>query len=131
LTLYPYIDISRYMDTDHALDAFDALSQPTRLAIFRRLVKIGPEGLPAGEIAEAVNGRQNTISSHLAALTRSGLIVSEREGRTIRYSANFKTAGDLVAFLLEDCCGGRPEVCAPLVTNLSCLQQTATEPCCD
>lgn len=119
------------MDTDHALHAFDALSQPTRLAIFRRLVKVGQKGLPAGEIAEAVNGRQNTISSHLAALTRSGLIVSEREGRTIRYSANFKTAGDLVAFLLEDCCDGRPEVCAPLVSNLSCLQQTAREPCCD
>ena len=131
MTLYPYIDISRYTDTAHALTAFDALSQPTRLAIFRRLIKVGPAGLPAGEIAEAVNGRQNTISSHLAALARSGLIAAEREGRTIRYSANYKAAGDLVAFVLEDCCGGRPEVCAPLVTNLSCLQQTAMEPCCD
>lgn len=119
------------MDTENALSAFDALSQPTRLAIFRRLVTVGPRGLPAGEIADAVAGKQNTISTHLAALARSGLIVSQREGRTISYSANFKAAGDLVAFLLEDCCGGRPEVCAPLVNNLACLQQTATEPCCD
>lgn len=118
------------MDTNTALDAFAALSQPTRLAIFRLLIKAGPKGMPAGEIADAVGGRQNTVSTHLAALSRAGLIASERDGRVIRYAASFATAGDLVAFLLEDCCGGRPEVCAPLIANLSCLQPSA-EACCD
>lgn len=119
------------MDTNSALKAFDALSQVTRLEIFRVLVKVGEEGMPAGEIAEAVNGRQNTVSSHLAALSRAGLVTSEREGRIIRYRASFRAAGELVAFLLEDCCSGRPEVCVPLVANLACLQTPATEPCCD
>ncbi|WP_417584669.1 ArsR/SmtB family transcription factor [Pelagibacterium sp.] len=119
------------MDTEHALSVFDALSQPTRLAIFRRLIKAGEAGLPAGEIAVSVNGRQNTTSSHLATLARSGLIAATREGRSIRYSANYTVAGDLVAFLLEDCCGGRPEVCAPLITNLACLQPQTTDACCD
>lgn len=118
------------MDTNNALEAFAALSQETRLAIFRLLVKAGHEGLAAGVIAERVEGRQNTISSHLAALSRAGLIESERDGRSIIYRASYKTAGDLIAFLLEDCCGGRAEICAPLVNNLACLQQSA-EACCD
>jgi DNA-binding transcriptional ArsR family regulator len=113
-----------------ALEAFGALSQSTRLEIFRLLIKAGNGGVPAGEIADAVGARQNTVSSHLAILTRAGLIASQREGRIIRYSASYKTAGDLIAFLLEDCCGGSPEVCAPLMANLSCLQQSA-EACCD
>ncbi len=118
------------MDTNAALNAFDALSQETRLAIFRLLIKAGHDGLPAGTIADAVGGRQNTVSSHLATLARAGLIASTREGRVMRYRASFATAGDLVAFLLEDCCGGRPEVCSPLLANLSCLQPDA-EACCD
>jgi ArsR family transcriptional regulator len=113
------------MDTKSAQEAFGALSQSTRLEIFRLLVKAGSEGVPAGEIADAVGARQNTVSSHLAILTRAGLIAAQREGRTIRYSASYSTAGDLVAFLLEDCCGGSPEVCAPLMANLSCLQEGA------
>lgn len=119
------------MDTNNALAAFSALSQPTRLAIFRLLVRAGENGLPAGQIAEAVEGMQNTVSTHLAILTRAGLIEAERNGRVIRYRASFAAAGDLVAYLLEDCCGGRPEVCAPLLANLSCLQPATTEPCCD
>lgn len=119
------------MDTNDALAAFAALSQPTRLGIFRLLVRAGENGLPAGEIAEAVEGLQNTVSSHLAVLSRAGLIDAERSGRVIRYRASFTTVGDLVAYLLEDCCGGRPEVCAPLVANLSCLQPSTSEPCCD
>lgn len=115
------------MDTNNALAAFDALSQPTRLAIFRLLVRVGAAGLPAGEIAEAVEGRQNTVSAHLASLARAGLIEPAREGRVIRYRASYRTAGDLVVFLLEDCCGGRPEICAPLVTNLSCLRPGSIE----
>lgn len=119
------------MDKETALGAFDALSQATRLEIFRLLVRAGEDGIPAGEIADIVSGRQNTVSSHLAVLARAGLIVAERAGRTIRYRASYRTAGDLIAFLLEDCCGGRAEICAPLVANLACLQSSATEPCCD
>ncbi len=124
-----YIDITRYMDTNTALTAFDALSQATRLEIFRLLIRSGPEGLPAGEVADAVGGLQNTVSSHLAVLARAGLAVSERQGRVIRYKANFGTAGDLVAYLLEDCCGGSPEVCAPLA-GLACLNTSQTEEAC-
>lgn len=118
------------MDTNDALAAFSALAQPTRLAIFRLLVRVGEAGMPAGEIAAATGGVQNTVSSHLATLAHAGLVVSEREGRVIRYRASFAAAGDLVAFLLEDCCGGRPEICAPLISSLSCLQPRP-EPCCD
>lgn len=118
------------MDTNSALEAFAALGQKTRLTIFRLLIKAGHEGLAAGVIAERVDGRQNTISSHLAALARTGLIESERDGRSIIYRANYKSAGDLIAFLLEDCCGGRAEICTPLVNNLACLQQSS-EACCD
>ncbi len=119
------------MDTNAALSAFDALSQPTRLDIFRLLIKAGPDGLPAGDIAEAVDGKQNTVSSHLATLARSGLIAAERQGRVIRYAASYKAAGDLVAFLLQDCCNGSPQVCAPLVQTLDCLQPASLERCCD
>lgn len=104
------------------MDAFAALAQHTRLDIFRALVKAGPDGLAAGAIADAVGGRQNTISSHLAILARAGLIERKRDGRTIAYRANLAAAGQLVAFLLEDCCAGSPEVCTPLLSTLSCLQ---------
>lgn len=110
------------MDKYAALEALAALGQETRLDIFRLLVRAGSKGLLAGQIAEGVGGRQNTVSSHLAILARAGLIESERDGRTIRYVVRYSRAGDLVAYLLEDCCGGRPEVCAPLIANLSCLQ---------
>ncbi|MCD7060039.1 ArsR/SmtB family transcription factor [Pelagibacterium xiamenense] len=119
------------MDTNNAIDAFSALAQPTRLDIFRRLIKAGTDGLSAGAVAEAVEGRQNTVSNHLSVLARAGLIEGQRDGRTITYRANFAQAGQLVAFLLEDCCGGRPEICAPLVNTLSCLQPDTAETCCD
>jgi len=115
------------MDNNSALEAFDALSQTTRLEIFRLLVRSGADGLPAGEIATAVEGRQNTVSSHLAVLARAGLVRSDRRGRTVCYRADYDAAGALVAYLLEDCCGGRPEVCGPLVDNLACLRPAA---CC-
>ncbi|WP_404403196.1 ArsR/SmtB family transcription factor [Pelagibacterium halotolerans] len=119
------------MDTNDAIDAFSALAQTTRLDIVRALIKAGPDGLTAGAVAEAVAGRQNTVSNHLSILARAGLIEGERDGRTIHYRANFDTAYRLVAFLLEDCCGGRPEVCAPLLSTLSCLQPENAETCCD
>lgn len=119
------------MDVNNALEALGAISQSTRLEIFRLLVKAGDEGLAAGEIAEAIDGRQNTTSTNLAILTRSGLIRATRDGRNIIYRADYSGMRDLIAFLLEDCCGGRPEVCAPLLQSLSCFNTSSSGACCD
>jgi len=91
-----------------------ALAQPSRLAAYRYLVRAGVEGAPAGAVAEAAGTPANTMSTHLAVLQRAGLVVAEREGRVIRYRAAFEAVRDLVAYLIEDCCDGRPEVCAPI-----------------
>lgn len=97
-----------------ALAAFGALAQPTRLAVFRLLVRQEPDGLPAGAIAAAVGGPHNTLSTHLAVLARAGLVTATREGRSIVYRADLEGMRQLVAFLLADCCDGRPEVCGPI-----------------
>src|SRR5438552_3234643 len=83
-----YVGISRPMDLQTALDAFSALAQPTRLRIFQRLIKAYPDPLPAGHIARLCKVPHNTMSTHLAALKRAGLIAVRREGRTMNYSAN-------------------------------------------
>ena len=101
-----------------ALAAFAALGQPTRLEIFRLLVRKEPDGLPAGEIAEAVGAPHNTVSTHLAILTRAGLLRARRDGRSIVYRADLDGMRALVAFLLTDCCDGRPEICGPIATIL-------------
>ncbi|HVI28549.1 metalloregulator ArsR/SmtB family transcription factor [Hansschlegelia sp.] len=102
-----------------ALDALSALGQSTRLRIFRRLVAMGPEPVAAGVLAQALGCRQNTLSTHLAILSRAGLIVGVREGRSILYRADFDGMRGLVNYLLEDCCNGRPEVCAPVFDALA------------
>ena len=96
------------MDKTQALDAFAALGQATRLDVFRLLIKTGEAGLSAGEIGDALGVRQNTMSANLAILARSGLIRNAREGRSIRYFADMDGMRGLLAFLMEDCCGGRP-----------------------
>jgi ArsR family transcriptional regulator len=116
-----YFDNSRYMDKTGAIDALAALAQDRRLDIFRLLVSVGEDGLPSGEIAKRVGGLQNTTSASLAVLSRAGLIAATREGRSIRYRANFAVAGALIGYLLEDCCNGRAEVCAPVLEKLECL----------
>lgn len=108
------------MDSKNALDAFAALSQPTRLDVFRLLIKAGTDGMSAGDIGEALDVRQNTMSTNLAILTRSGLIRNERNGRSIRYFADFEGVRGLLAFLMEDCCGGRAEHCQPLLDQIAC-----------
>ncbi|MBR9865387.1 MAG: helix-turn-helix transcriptional regulator [Rhodobacteraceae bacterium] len=108
------------MDKESVLDAFAALGQPTRLDVFRLLIKAGETGMPAGDIGEALNVRQNTMSANLAILARSGLIRSTREGRSIRYFANMEGLRGLLAFLMEDCCGGSPELCQPVINELAC-----------
>jgi DNA-binding transcriptional ArsR family regulator len=95
----------------HALAALAALGQPTRLEIFRLLMRREPHGLSAGAIATAINCTQNTLSSHLAILARSGLVRGARDGRSIIYRADAEGMRALIAFLVKDCCDGHPDVC--------------------
>jgi ArsR family transcriptional regulator, arsenate/arsenite/antimonite-responsive transcriptional repressor len=103
------------MEIDRAIAALGALAQETRLHIFRALVKAGPEGLPAGAIAETLDVPSPTLSFHLQQLNHAGLIVKRRASRHLIYSVNVKGMNGLMGFLTEDCCGGRPELCAPAV----------------
>jgi ArsR family transcriptional regulator len=101
------------MEQESAILALAALAQSTRLDVFRLLVKHEPDGLAAGDIARAIAVPQNTMSAHLAILARAGLVISERKSRSIIYRANLATFQDLTSFMVEDCCGGRTELCAP------------------
>ncbi len=100
------------MSPPHALAAFAALGQPTRLEILRLLMRHVPKGLVAGTIAERVGCPPTTLSSHLSILARAGLIRGTREGRAIHYRADIEGMRALVAFMVTDCCDGHPEVCA-------------------
>jgi ArsR family transcriptional regulator, arsenate/arsenite/antimonite-responsive transcriptional repressor len=108
------------MDGIQTLSALSALAQDTRLDVFRLLVKAGPEGLAAGEIATTLDIRPNTLSNNLNILSAAGLVRSAREGRSIRYFARMETMRALLAFLLEDCCGGRSELCQPVLDQIAC-----------
>ena len=108
------------MDKKRSLDAFTALGQETRLDVFRLLITAGPKGLLAGEIGERLGVRQNTMSANLTILTHAGLIRNVREGRSIRYFADMDGMKGLLEFLLEDCCGGRKELCQPVIDKLAC-----------
>ena len=109
------------MEDAAAVETLSALAHSGRLAVFRLLVRVGPEGLAAGEIARAMDAPANTMSTQLAILARTGLIRSRRDSRSIIYSADYARITDLLGFLMEDCCQGRPEICAPLA---------AIGPCC-
>ncbi|HEY3799510.1 MAG TPA: metalloregulator ArsR/SmtB family transcription factor [Caulobacteraceae bacterium] len=102
------------MESHAAVTALSALAHPGRLEVFRRLVQAGPEGLAAGEIARATGSLANTLSANLNVLAGAGLVTSRREGRSIIYAAGYERMRELLAFLMEDCCGGNPEICAPL-----------------
>ncbi|MGH1423663.1 MAG: ArsR/SmtB family transcription factor [Pseudooceanicola sp.] len=108
------------MDKNHALTAFAALSQPVRLDVFRLLIKAGEDGMSAGDISTALDVRQNTMSTNLSILVQSGLIRNERQGRSIRYFADIDGMRGLLAFLMEDCCGGRPDLCQPVIKEIAC-----------
>ncbi len=103
-----------------AVDALGALSHDTRLAVFRMLVKAGPGGLVAGAIAQSANVPPSTMSHHLATLERAGLVQSERESRLIHYRADYASMRRLLAFLMQDCCQGAPEMCADILGELTC-----------
>ncbi len=108
------------MDKTRTLDALAALGQETRLDVFRLLVTAGTDGLAAGEIAKRLGTFPNTLSAHLKILAQAGLVRTEREGRSILYFADFTGMRDLLAFLMEDCCNGSPELCAPVIEAVTC-----------
>jgi DNA-binding transcriptional ArsR family regulator len=102
------------MDSPSAVAALSALAHPGRLDVCRLLIQAGPKGMPAGAIASATGSAPSTLSTNLSVLVVAGLATSKREGRSIIYAAAYDRIRDLLAFLMEDCCGGQPEICAPL-----------------
>jgi DNA-binding transcriptional ArsR family regulator len=108
------------MDKIKAIAALSALGQDTRLEVFRLLVKAGPDGMPAGEIGTRLGAVQNTMSAHLKVLDHAGLVRAERDGRMIRYVADMIGLRDLLAYLMEDCCNGAPELCQPVIQAVTC-----------
>lgn len=106
------------MDNEATITALAALAQGTRLDAFRLLVRHEPDGLPAGELARTLAVPHNTLSAHLAILTHAALVTSERHSRSIVYRANLNRLRELTLYLLKDCCGGRAELCAPLIADL-------------
>jgi DNA-binding transcriptional ArsR family regulator len=110
------------MEATAAIDAFNALAQPTRLRAFRRLMRAFPGELSAGAISRFCKVPHNTMSTHLAILLRAGLIEVRRDGRVLNYRADIEGFRKVVRFLMRDCCNGHEELCAPLVAELaSCV----------
>jgi len=99
------------MEKSDAIAALAALAQDNRLDVFRLLVQAGPEGMPAGAVAEALDLAPNTLTFHFDRLRMAGLVSVRREGRSMIYAAQFETMNGLLGFLTENCCGGVP--CAP------------------
>jgi ArsR family transcriptional regulator len=110
------------MESAQALDVFTALSQATRLDAFKLIISHEPDGMAAGDIARRLEVPQNTMSTHLAILTRAGLIQADRQGRSIVYRAVLDQVRAIANYLVQDCCGGRPELCDPLIADIT--------PCC-
>ncbi len=122
MTYVGYFHKSGHMDPEPAILTLAALAQSTRLDVFRLLVKHEPDGLPAGDIARHLVVPHNTMSAHLGILSRAGLVRSERQSRSIIYRADLDRLREVMTFLLKDCCGGHPGLCAPLIDALT--------PCC-
>jgi len=110
------------METTAAVAALGALAHEGRLEVFRLLVQTGPDGVAAGDIARATGAAPSTLSANLSVLTRAGLIAARRDGRSIIYTAAYEQMRGLLGFLMEDCCAGKPEICAPLAA-------LASQPC--
>jgi protein-tyrosine-phosphatase/DNA-binding transcriptional ArsR family regulator len=103
--------MNQILGDDGAIEGFASLAQPTRLAVVRHLLAAHPQSLSAGEIARLCDVPHNTMSTHLAILSRADLIAAEKDGRSMNYRANLPGFRDLITFLSQDCCGGRPELC--------------------
>ena len=116
------------MEITAAIASLSALAHENRLATFRMLVQAGPQGLAAGEIARRLEAPPNTLSANLKVLTHAGLLASRREGRSIIYSARFDQMSQLLGYLMEDCCAGSAEICAPLAEVLARTACCVPEP---
>jgi DNA-binding transcriptional ArsR family regulator len=108
------------MEKKKALACLSALGHEGRLDIFRLLVKAGQGGLVAGEISVELGLLPNSLSTQLGILAHCGLARAEREGRNIRYRAEMAVMREVLSYLMEDCCGGNPALCAPLLEKLAC-----------
>jgi len=117
------------MDTISAVEGLSALAQPTRLDVFRLLVRHEPHGLPAGEIARRLDVPHNTMSTHLAVLTRAGLISVQKHSRSMIYRSEMSVIHELVLYMLRDCCNGNPALCGPLVQEISACCSTEGAAC--
>ena len=115
------------IETGSAIAALSALAHPGRLAAFRLLVQAGEGGLPAGEIARATDTVPQTLSGNLTVLAHAGLVSARRDRRSIIYAAEYARMRELLAFLMEDCCQGAPQICAPLaeIANRACCELQA------
>ena len=102
------------MEVESATQVLSAMAHPGRLEVFRLLVKAGPSGMAAGDIARAVGAPPSTLSANLNVLSHAGLVRSRRDGRSIIYTADYGRMTELLGFLMEDCCNGSPAICAPL-----------------
>lgn len=94
------------MDLDNAAQALESLGSPTRLAVFRALVKAGPDGLPVGELQAQLEIPGSTLSHHISHLVRNELVDQQRQGRVLRCTANFSSMNELLDFLTRECCTG-------------------------
>jgi len=106
------------MEQEDAIEAFAALAQPSRMTIFRLLVRAGPNGLQVGEIARRLGIVTSTLSGHLLILRRAGLLTATRHQRKIHYAAHMAAINDLIGFLLADCCEGQAENCSEILSLL-------------
>lgn len=97
-----------------AVQGFAALSHETRLIVFRAIMRAGPKGMTAGDLAERAQVTPSNLSAHLAVLTKSGLVTMRRDGRRRFYAPALSSVSELVRFLVDECCNGHPEVCAQL-----------------
>jgi ArsR family transcriptional regulator len=118
------------MKTPVALKRLSALSQASRLKVFRLLVNAGPDGMAAGRIARKLGIAANTMSAQLQILSTAGLVVARRDGRSILYAADFDAMNDLLVFLTKDCCGDRLEKCPPLAGTVAQFSAPTKKPCC-
>lgn len=107
------------MKSKQAISALSALAHDGRLAAFRLLIKAGPEGMAAGDIAARLKMPPSSLSTNLLLLSNADLVVSRRDGRSIVYRANYDAMRDLLGFLIEDCCNGSSEICTPLAATLT------------
>ncbi len=115
------------MQEHAAIEALSALAQSTRMEAFRRLVRAEPDGICVGDLAIELGVPQNTLSTHLAILSRAGLVSAEKRERSVFYRPKIEAISDITLFLVRDCCGGRPSLCAPITSALNqcCKPQKA------